>query len=232
MHSSKIGYRKCALAIYILTTNIKGTSSMKLHRDIDVTQKTAWHMAHRIRETWADSVNIFNGPVEVDETYIGGKNANKHKDKKLKFGRGTMGKAAVVGIKDRETGQIVAEYVYSTDKETLQGFVLEHTAEGATIYTDEAGGYIGLPNHESVKHSPKEYVHGMAHTQGIESFWAMLKRGYVGTYHQMSTNHLHRYVGEFAGRNNHRPMDTEDQMIAIAQLMEGKRLRYADRIAD
>ena len=95
MHSSKIGYRKWALAIYILTTNIKGTSSMKLHRDIDVTQKTAWHMAHRIRETWADSVNIFNGPVEVDETYIGGKNANKHKDKKLKFGRGTMGKAAV-----------------------------------------------------------------------------------------------------------------------------------------
>ena len=142
-----------------------------------------------------------------------------------------MGKDAVVGMKDRQTGQMVAEHVYSTDKNTLQDFVLENTIDGAIIYTDEMRSYIGLINHETVRHSAKEYVHGMAHTQGIESFWAMLKRGYVGTYHQMSTKHLHRYVTEFKGRHNHRPMDTEDQMMAIAQLMEGKRLRYAYLIA-
>ena len=130
MHSSKVGYRKWALAIYILTTGIKGTSSMKLHRDIGVTQKTAWHMAHRIRESWAKKSHTFAGPVEVDETYVGGKEKNKHASQRLNAGRGTVGKTVVVGVKDRETNKVSTEVVRSTDKATLQGVVTDHTTPG------------------------------------------------------------------------------------------------------
>ena len=111
-----------------------------------------------------------------------------------------------------------AAVVGNTDAKTLQGFVGDHAVEGATVYTDDHGGYQGMPfEHETVKHSISEYVNGMAHTNGIESFWSLLKRGYHGTYHHMSEKHLGRYVGEFAGRHNDRPADTIDQMQATAQ---------------
>ncbi len=114
-----------------------------------------------------------------------------HADKKLKAGRGTVGKAIVVGAKDREMNRVGAAVVGNTDAKTLQGFVGKRAAKGATIYTDDHGGYHGMPfEHETVKHSVGEYVNGMAHTNGIESFWALLKRGYHGTYHRMSHKHL------------------------------------------
>ena len=122
----------------------------------------------------------------------------------------------------------------NTDAKTLQGFVGEHAVKGATVYTDDHGGYQGMPfEHETVKHSISEYVNGMAHTNGIESFWALLKRGcYHGTYHHMSEKHLDRYVGEFSGRHNDRSRDTLDQMQAIARNMAGKRLMYRDLVAN
>ena len=240
IEGSKLPYRKWVFAIYLECTSLKGVSSMKLHRDIGVSQKTAWFMLHRIREVWAaDKADRFSGPVEVDETYMGGKRKNmSHKKRKaLKeagAGRGTVGKTIVAGAKDRETNEVRAKVIENTDKKTLQGFVRESAAEGATLYTDEHGSYTGMPEygHEAVNHSVGEYVRDMAHTNGIESFWAMLKRAYVGVYHKISPKHLDRYVGTFAGKHNFRGRDTIDQMNATAAGMVGRRLPYAALIAD
>ena len=157
MHRSKIGLQKWAIAIYLWSTSLKDVSSMRLHRDLKITQKSAYFMAQRLREAWSDSPGSMLGPVEVDETFIGGKEKNKHTHKKIKAGRGTVGKMIVVGAKDRETNHVSAAVVGNTDAKTLQGFVGTRAAKGATIYTDDHGGYQGMPfEHETVKHSISE----------------------------------------------------------------------------
>ena len=238
MEGSKLGYQTWAIAVYLVTTGLKGVSSMKLHRDLEITQKSAWHLAHRIRKAMADGAVLpFSGPVEADETYLGGKRKNMSNRKRKELagtGRGAVGKTAVVGTKDRATNAIAATPVPATDIPHVAGFVARQTKPGAKVYTDDAKVYGVLSahfEHESVNHSAHEYVRGDVHTNGMEAFWSMVKRSYVGTFHHFSAKHTDRYIGEFAGRHNMREMDTTDMMGTVAADMAGKRFKYRDLIA-
>ena len=230
IESSKIGLRKWAIAIYLELTSLKGVSSMKLHRDLGVTQKTAWYMLMRIRESFAVLADVvaMEGPVEVDETYVGGLAKNMHAKVRREriHGRGPADKTAVVGARDRATGHVAAAVVASTDAGTLRGFVADRAAEGAMVYTDDARAYRGLPRHEAVSHSTGEYVRGDAHTNGIESLWSTLKRAHKGVYHRLSAKHLQRYVDSFAAKRNIRDADTADQMAAVVASMFGRAITY------
>ncbi len=235
MECAKVGYQDWIIAAFLLMTSLKSVSSMKLHRDIGVTQKTAWFLAHRLRAALYHRGTLFAGPVEVDETYVGGRRRNMSNSKRKELadtGRGAVGKTAVVGAKDRATKQVAARVIESTDSETLKGFVKSHAKPGATVYTDDAGAYHSLPfDHATVRHSLAEYVKGDIHTNGIESLWSMLKRAHKGTFHKLSPKHLDRYVQEFAGRHNLREQNTIDQISAVARGMEGKRLKFHELIA-
>ncbi len=236
MTNSKIPLRKWAIAIYLCLTSLKSISSMKLHRDLGVSQKAAWFMLHRIREAWAekDDEPRMRGPVEVDETYFGGRKANMSVTKRATMqGRGPVGKTAVIGMKDRASNQVRARRVERTDAETLQGFIVEHADAFTHVYTDDATAYRGLPfHHETVQHSVKQYVRGKAHTNGVESFWSMLKRSHKGTFHKISPKHLNRYVQEFTAKHNMRESDTLAQMRDTVARLVGRNLLYRDLIAD
>ena len=235
LQSSRLPLRKWSFAVYLYVTNLKSISSMKLHRELNVTQKTAWFMMHRLREAWsASGLEKFAGPVEDDETYMGGKRQNMSKAKRAELsGRGTAGKTAVVGAKDRSSNKVSAKVITATDTDTLQGFVSDNSAPDAIVYTDEASAYQGLPfTHEAVKHSAGDYVNGMAQTNGIESFWSTLKRAHKGTFHKLSPKHLNRYVQEFAGKHNIREADIASQMHTTVAGLVGRSLCYKDLIAE
>ena len=225
MERSKIPFHDWAVAIYLQATSLKGVSSMRLHRELGITQKSAWFLAHRIREAYEEQGAF--GDAEMDEAYFGGKEKNKHKAKKLNAGRGTVGKTAIVGVRERASGNVHAEVATSVAQPALHGIAEDRTKENATVYTDDARAYQGVNRrHEVVRHSAGEYVRGNAHTNGIESFWATLKRAHIGVFHKLSPKHLHRYANEFAGRNNIRDLDTIDQMRHMVACMVGKRLTY------
>ena len=178
MEYSKIGYQDRMLAMFLVMTNLKGVSSMKLHGDREVNLRSAWFLAHRLRLALTERVGPFSGLVEVDETYMGRKrrNMSNAQPKELEgTGRGALGKTAVVGARGRETNQVAAKVVESAEKEALQGFVSDHAESDVTVYTDDASAYETLPfDHDTVRHSLQEYVKGDVHTKGIESLWSML----------------------------------------------------------
>ena len=168
MEGSKLGFQIWMIATYLLSTSLKSVSSMKLHRDLSINQRSAWFLAHRLRVALSEEGGVFSGPVEVDETYMGGRRANM---RERLSGRGATHMTAIVGAKDRASKRVNAEVVRRTDKPTLHGFIAERAAPGATIYTDEGAAYTTLPNpHVVVNHKALEYVRGDAHTNGIESF--------------------------------------------------------------
>ena len=232
MEGSNLGYQTWAIAVYRMTTSLRGVSSMQLHRDLGITQKAAWHLAHRIRQAWGlPAEEPMAGPVEVDETYIGGLEGNKHERKRQ---RGNTGKVIVIGAKDRATGEVRAEVLGREDAPRMRDYVRRHAAPKALVYSDGHGAYTSLEGefrHRAVQHSAGTYVIFGVHTNSIENFWSQLKRGYHGTYSHWSAQHLHRYLDEFTGRANARGDDTMDQMAGIARGMVGKRLRYRELTA-
>ena len=232
---SRLPLQKWLLAIFMLTSARKGIPSTQMARELGITQKSAWFLAQRIRETWMNDQGAGDkgNHSQVDETYVGGKRSNMHADKKPKKAAGTSGKTPVVGIlnEDKKVRAMVAP---NTTAKTLTGYIAENVNEGSTVVTDAYRPYIGLTNmgytHIRVDHSVGQYVKDMAHTNGIESFWALLKRGYMGIYHHMSEKHLHRYVNEFSFRHNTSQVGTMNFIGMTIDRMVDKRLKYKELI--
>ena len=236
MERSHIPLQKWLYAMYMLVTSRKGVSSVELHTKLAITQKSAWFMLHRLREACRDKDSPLSGIVEIDETYVGGKQRNKHADKKVE-GRGAVGKAPVLGMRQRG-GKVIAMPIKMTDKGTIQDIIFKHVEEDTTIYTDEHGSYDGLDEegyeHDTVNHSEGEYVDGKVHTNSIEAVWAVFKRGLKGIYHHVSVKHLGRYVDEYAFRLNEGAVDnhTMNRIAAMLRAAQGKRLTFDDLTAD
>lgn len=207
---SKIPLQKWYAAIYLITSHKKGISSLQLHRDLGITQKTAWYLLHRVRHSLGlpTKAEKLTGTIEADETFIGGLEANKHASKRIKDtqGRSVKTKTAVAGIVERG-GEVRAKIVKDTSGKHLRKFVIENVSKGSELHTDEWFGYYGLEKlyqRSIIKHQDKQYVVGNCHTNTMEGFWSLLKRGVVGIYHSVSSKHLQKYLDEFSFRYNTR----------------------------
>ena len=254
--NSKIGLRTWFAAMYLISTSKKGISSLQLAEQLGITQKTAWFVNHRIREMLKDAVSAkLTDTIDVDETFVGGKNKNRHKDKKVENsqGRSFKDKTPVVGLLERaeyeiverphkliegrivkekvilKQSKVVCQVVSDTQQKSVEPVVYANVENGATVYSDEWLAYRNLGinfNHEIVNHSVKEYVNGKVYTNGIEGYWSILKRGYIGIYHTMSKQHLHRYCVEFAFRYNNKEKTGVDKFTTALQRCSDARLTY------
>jgi len=237
---TRIPLKKWFIALYLLTSHKKGLTSRQAARDIGVTPKTAWSMLMKLRHALINDTLTENieGDIEVDETYVGGKNKNRHRDKKVDYSRGGAGgrslidKSAVFGMAERG-GRVMAQVVHSVDSNALLPIIYNDVKEGSTIHSDEWKAYKKLDKslygHESTKHKVGNYVNGNSHTNNIECFWSHLKRGIIGTYHQVSKKHLNTYVQEYCFRYNTRDLREQDRFnFALANA--DKRITYKQLI--
>lgn len=228
---SKLPIQKWYIAIYLLSTSGKGISSVQLAKQVGITQKTAWFIDHRVRAAMKQNKGQLFGTMEADETYMGGLSKNMHAKKRREKITGTGGtnKTPVFGIKERG-GEVRARVIETADSATLHPILKENIAEGSTLYTDEQRAYSGLKDSFErgvVRHGLKEFAKGDCHTNGIESFWAILKRGYKGIYHHMSRKHLQRYVNEYAFRFNRRALKMQQIFSDVVEgITENSPLRY------
>ena len=233
---SHIPLDKWLYTMYAFQTARRGISSIKLAQELGITQKSAWFMLHRIREACDVDIEMLDGIVEVDETFVGGKEANKHGNKKLRAGRGSVGKQVVLGLRQRG-GPVISMPITDTSAKTLEREIYKHVKADATVYTDEHAGYINLKywyDHDSVSHGAREYVaEGGVHTNSIESVWGVLKRMFLGVYYHWAPKHTARYANECTFRLNEGNMKIAvmDRIDSLVDASRGKRLTYRALIA-
>lgn len=233
---SHVPLHKWVYAMYLVVTARKGISSMQLAKEIGVTQKTAWFVLGRLREACKGKMEKLRGIIEIDETFVGGLEGNKHQHKKLREGRGSVGKEAVFGMREKD-GRTIAMHVGAVDIATIHQVIIRNVEAGSTIHSDEAGAYNGLGGllftHERVNHSAGEFARDDVSTNSIESVWAVLKRGVHGVFHHVSPKHLDRYVQEFSFRLNEGNVrhHTLTRLDSFVDATAGKRLTYKALIA-
>ena len=231
--NTKVPLQKWFVGIWLITSHKKGISSLQLSKDLNVTQTTAWFILHRIRKCFNVDNNLLDNEVEIDETYIGGKNKNRHEHKKVKNaqGRSMKDKVAVLGMVERN-GKLIVKIVPDVQAPTLTKEILNNVKETANVYTDEWLGYNEIHkyyNHSIVNHSAKEFVNGNSYTNNIECFWGILKRGILGIYHFTSKKHLQKYLDEFVFRYNTRYDSVEERFTTLLKNMT-VRTRYKDLV--
>ena len=226
MHGSNLPLRKWALALYLVSESPKGISALALSDKLKIGHGTALHLLHRIRAAFPEDLPLFTGPVQADEVYLGGRERNKHASKKRRAGRGTVGKAPVLGALDEASNRIALEAVNSVRGVTVRDFLRRLLTPGCALYTDQHATYLEVPGveHHSVNHGEGEYYRDGVTTNAIESVWALLRRVLMGTYHQVSWKHLPRYLAEHSWRHNCRGRTVLERMKDAVRNMAGRRL--------